>query len=80
MNETITKIASQLENLIRIQRTSVIRRDPGVDYMHGMLNGLIMSHSVVTNSNPIFYKIKRVGKPRNRIRHKCVRSRDAKPK
>lgn len=80
MNEKITKIAADLENLIRIQRSSVIAGDPSSDYMHGMLNGIIMSHSVVTDQKPIFYVVKRKRRSITRIRHKCVRSRNAKPK
>jgi len=69
MNEKLQKHLSQLENLIGIQTESVHAGDPSVNYMHGMLNGLICAHSVIAECNPQY-----VSRPPRRsnlnIRHK----------
>ena len=62
MNKDLQSKLSQLENLIRIQRDCL---DAG--YMHGMLNGLIVAHSVFTGDSPLFYT--RYKQP-TKIRHK----------
>jgi hypothetical protein len=59
--------------LIQIQRDFVTPGKPETDYMHGMLNGLIMAQSVFANiHNPKFHTLPR--KNRNtKIRHKGKR-------
>ena len=52
---------SKLEDLIRIQHDSLER-----GYMHGMLNGLIIAHSVFSGQGPAFISMP---KTRNKIRH-----------
>ena len=54
---------SQLEDLIKIQRDSLER-----GYMHGMLNGLICAHSVVSGLTPCYTSLDRNRK--NNVRHK----------
>lgn len=51
-----------LENLIKIQRDNLAR-----GYMHGMLNGLICAHAVVSNKSPQY---ERIPSRRVKIRHK----------
>jgi hypothetical protein len=51
-----------LERLIGIQTDSL---ESG--YMHGMLNGLIVAHSVIANQSPDFVSLP---KPKTHIRHK----------
>ena len=71
MTKDITKKLTTLEGLIAIQRQSVDNRNPSVDYMHGMLNGLIVSHSVFSETSPVFYK--REGRRCDKkVRHKCL--------
>ena len=52
MNEKLQKNLSSLENLIGIQTESVIAGDSSVQYMHGMLNGLICAHSIFADCSP----------------------------
>jgi hypothetical protein len=52
---------STLDELIKIQRDSLER-----GYMHGMLNGLIMAHSVFSGQSPEFTKMPKV---KNKVRH-----------
>ena len=69
MNEKLQKQLSCLENMIGIQSDSVYVGGTGVNYMHGMLNGLICAHSVFAECEPQF-----VSRPPRRhnlnIRHK----------
>jgi len=69
MNEKLQKQLSSLENLIGTQSDSVYVGGSGVNYMHGMLNGLICAHSVFAECEPAF-----VERPPRRwdskIRHK----------
>lgn len=62
MNKDLQSKLSMLENLISIQHNCL---DAG--YMHGMLNGLIVAHSVFADSRPKF-----VSMPRKltNVRHK----------
>lgn len=54
---------SRLEDLIKIQRDSLER-----GYMHGMLNGLICAHSVVSDLSPCYTTL--VSNRKNKVRHK----------
>lgn len=67
MNSDLQSKLSSLENLIRIQHDCL---DAG--YMHGMLNGLIMAHSVFTDDIPRF--VSKYKQPTN-IRHKQRKKR-----
>ena len=67
MNSDLQSRLSSLENLIKIQRDSL---DAG--YMHGMLNGLIVAHSVFTDDTPHF--VSKYKQPTN-IRHKNRKKR-----
>jgi hypothetical protein len=69
MNEDLQKKLSSLEQLIAIQEDSVIAGSNSVQYMHGMLNGLICAHSIFANQEPVY--LSRAIKRRNgNIRHK----------
>lgn len=70
MNEDLHKKLSQLESLISTQKEFVIEGKPESDYMHGMLNGMILSHSLFDNSSPNFYTKPRRRPSITRIRHK----------
>jgi hypothetical protein len=67
MNCNLQSKLSSLENLIKIQRECL---DTG--YMHGMLNGLICAHSVVTGDEPKY--LSKYKQP-TQIRHKKVKKR-----
>lgn len=54
---------SRLEDLIKIQRDNLEK-----GYMHGMLNGLICAHSVVTGLNPCYATL--LSNRKNKVRHK----------
>ncbi len=71
MTKDLTRKLTTLEGLIAIQRQSVDDRNPCVDYMHGMLNGLIVSHSVFSETSPIFYKLENRRRDK-KVRHKCL--------
>jgi hypothetical protein len=73
MNKLHKKL-SQLESMIATQKDSVVAGGQGVNYMHGMANGMILAHSLFDESKPKF--VKRPKKAYNRnVRHKCVKSR-----
>jgi hypothetical protein len=71
MNKDLTKKLTSLESLIAVQRQTVDNRNPSVDYMHGMLNGLIVAHSVFSETSPIFHVINRRRRDR-KVRHKSL--------
>ena len=69
MNERLQKDLASLENLIRIQTDCVIAGDPSVQYMLGMLNGLICAYSVFSDRTPVYHtRLKR--NQRLKVRHK----------
>jgi len=71
MNKQLQDNLSILESLIETQKQSVVEGGPGVSYMHGMANGMIMAHSVFAHNTPDF-----VMRPRRAhnlsIRHKTA--------
>ena len=72
MNDALQKGLTTLENLILTQENCVDCDDPNSrDYMHGMLNGMILAHSVFDNSPAKFYTITR-RKNRRAVRHKSL--------
>jgi hypothetical protein len=74
MNEKLQKGLSSLENLIAIQRDCVDEGDHSGPYMKGLLNGLIISHSVFTGEKPDFYNpVRKIMK--TSIRHKALRKK-----
>lgn len=74
MNERLQKELSNLESLIATQKDTVVEGGHGVQYMHGMANGMILAHAIFANQRPEF--ITRPRKPYGRlIRHKCVKSK-----
>jgi hypothetical protein len=74
MNKTLQEKLDVLESLIGTQKESIIEGDSGVDYMHGMANGMILAHSVFADNHPNF-----VTRP-NRRRGRIVRHKSAKSK
>jgi hypothetical protein len=54
--------------MIGIQKDFVIIGGHGVNYMHGMVNGMIAAHSVFSEENPNF--VSRPFRRRTHIRHK----------
>lgn len=72
MNEKLQKNLSQLEELISIQKQSVIGGDPSVDYMSGMANGMILAHSIFNNGPANFVKPPYKYKKRTKVRHKSM--------
>jgi len=74
MNEVLQKELSKLESLIDIQKSCVEEGGDGASYMHGMANGMILVHSMITSEHPKF--ITRVRRPYGRnIRHKSAKSK-----
>jgi len=69
MNERLQKHLSTLEQLIGLQKESVCRGDPAVQYMHGMLNGLICAHAIFSDSSPVYHS-RPFRKRHTRVRHK----------
>jgi hypothetical protein len=69
MNEDLQKKLSSLEQLIAIQEDSVIAGDSSVQYMHGMLNGLICAHAMFANQSPV-YLSRAIKRRVGNIRHK----------
>ena len=67
MNKDLQIKLSQVEALIGIQKDCLYENGEPLDYMHGMLNGLICAHSVLTNTSPRYYTRP---KRRTKIRHK----------
>lgn len=49
MNHNLQRKLSSLENLIKVQKDSLEK-----GYMHGLLNGLICAHSVITDDKANF--------------------------
>lgn len=74
MNKTLQQKLSILEGLIGTQKDSVVEGGTGVQYMHGMVNGMILAHSIFANDSPKF-----VTRPRRAygriIRHKSSKSK-----
>ena len=68
MNRDLQSKLSSLENLIKIQHDSL-----EAGYMHGMLNGLIVAHSVFTGDDPNF--VSKYRQP-TKIRHKKRKKND----
>lgn len=75
MNKTLQQKLDVLESLIGTQKDFVVRGGHGVDYMHGMANGMILAHSIFSDGhNPKF--ISRPRKAYGRIiRHKSIKSK-----
>jgi hypothetical protein len=74
MNEKLQKDLSTLERLIGIQTDCIHAHDPSVQYMHGMLNGLICAHSVFADCEPKYMSKPHRIHGRN-IRHKSMQSK-----
>lgn len=70
MNERLHKALSTIGSLIEVQKQSLER-----GYMHGLLNGLIISHSILDNSEPKFVTLPGRNPNRIRIRHKSRRAK-----
>jgi hypothetical protein len=77
MNKDLTRKLVCLENLIGIQRDCVDNRDPNVEYMHGMLNGLICAHAILADSSPRYHSRPRYRRDRRdkHVRHKSLHNR-----
>jgi hypothetical protein len=72
MNKSLQNKLSKLESLILIQETCINPNDlNSVDYMQGMLNGLICAHSIFDNSTAKYYTMTRRRK-KTKIRHKSL--------
>lgn len=74
MNKKLHENLSILEGLIATQKQCIDGNSPSVQYMHGMANGMILGHAILSNQNPKY--IQRPPRPYNRIvRHKCCKSK-----
>ena len=62
MQLNLLKKVTSLEQCIRLQRNSLEQ-----GYMHGMLNGLICAHSIITGGNPHYACVPH---KKNKIRYK----------
>lgn len=69
MNEDLQRKLAKIENLILIQRDCISGSLPQIDYMHGMLNGLICAHSIFVQEQPKYHTISR-NRKKTQIRHK----------
>jgi hypothetical protein len=74
MNKTLQEKLSDFESMIATQKDSVVEGGHGVQYMHGMANGMILAHAIFADQSPQF--VTRPKRAYNRyVRHKCVRSK-----
>ena len=73
MDERLQKDLSTLEGLIGIQRDCVIEGSLGVDYMHGMLNGLICAHATFADCSPKYLSRPYKYRHGKKIRHKSMK-------
>ena len=71
VNNSVQQKLTELEALVATQRDCQTD-GPAGDYMHGMLNGMIIAHSVFTGDRPKYYS-KHQTLTKNKIRHKCRR-------
>lgn len=74
MNKEFHKKLSRLGSMIETQKDSVVGGGHGVQYMHGMANGMILAHAMFADQSPKFVKRPRRAYNRN-VRHKCVTSK-----
>ena len=65
MNEDLQKRLSQLERMIATQDNCLAD-----EYMYGLINGMILSHSVFTGDSPKFRSQPK--EKYNKIRHKSI--------
>jgi hypothetical protein len=71
MSKKLQKKLCTLENCIRTQRSCISLSDPARDYMHGMLNGMILAHAIFADINsPKFHEIKN---KKSKVRHKSCK-------
>jgi len=74
MNKSLQQKLSSLEDLIAIQKNSVVAGGQATQYMHGMANGMILAHAIFSDSAPKY--VSRPRKPYGRnVRHKSTRSK-----
>ena len=71
---------SDLTRYIRIQRDCIHNNDPSHDYMHGMLNGMLFSQSILTNTTPKYHVSKRKRRNYVKVRHKMSKNKQPKLK
>lgn len=71
MNDRLQKSLSHIEGLISIQKEHVIEANAAVDYLHGMLNGMILTHSIVADETPKFFR-RPSRRKSNNVRHKVA--------
>lgn len=64
------KNIATLEGLMCIQRDCLNSDRGSLGYMHGMLNGMIVSHSIFAGLTPIYHTRPRY-KRNTKIRHKA---------
>lgn len=70
MNKDLQSKLSQIESMIATQKDCIpFDKSYCRDYMHGMANGMILIHSIITDSSPRYVESKRRNGPN--IRHKC---------
>ncbi len=67
-NDLQTKL-SRLESCIKTQRDNLSQ-----GYMHGLMNGMVLSHSIFTGDAPTWAKLP-TKNSKNKIRHKKGRRR-----
>lgn len=73
MNKHLQTALGKLENCMAIQldcaKSADKSNDYAADYMQGMINGMVLSHSIFCNQSPKFYSRSHTTK-NNKIRHK----------
>lgn len=70
MTKDLQQKLSQLNLLIEIQKDSLER-----GYMHGMLNGMILAHSVFSETPPDYVTLPRRYPIKSRVRHKARKAK-----
>jgi len=71
MNDELQKRLKKLEEMMGIQEDCLqsSASEPS-QYMHGMMNGMIYSHSLISGMKPDFYVMPKKIRRESRVRHK----------
>lgn len=75
MNEKLHKDFDTVANLISIQGECLKAGSEDMPYMYGMMNGMIIVHSIFADIEPKFVSMQRRKRKNSNIRHKAVSKR-----
>jgi hypothetical protein len=78
MNKHLQQKLSATEELIAMQKEFVADGSPAPEYMHGMVNGMILVHAIIANIDTVFVEKSVKKRKQVKIRHKRVQKRSIK--